>query len=277
MLFILLSLFGTTWALDNPVLLVHGATRGGDILRIGKIPVAHYWQNVIPIFEKHKISVYVPAIPMDVSRAERAKFLQKFIAEKIGDKKFHIVAHSLGGTDARYLLTHLKQKNVLSLTTVASPHRGTVMADYFWKAFQKKSLWYYLPRLLNFKMESLGFLPELTVEAMEKFNVETPDRKDVKYFSVIAEASPVLTEMSAALWPLDFFVQNGSEDITQGISDGVVPLSSQPWGKVLMHLNLDHLGQINMHVFRYPKQQVAVKMYNNIIGALEVVEGESKN
>jgi triacylglycerol lipase len=50
--------------------------------------------------------------------------------------KVHIVAHSMGGLDSRYLIAKLKNpsgvpysKLVASLTTMSSPHRGTPIAD----------------------------------------------------------------------------------------------------------------------------------------------------
>ena len=44
--------------------------------------------------------------------------------------KVHVIAHSYGGLDARhYVKTHNADGHVLSVTTIASPHRGSYLAD----------------------------------------------------------------------------------------------------------------------------------------------------
>jgi hypothetical protein len=53
-------------------------------------------------------------------------------AAEFGAKRVHIVAHSKGGLDTRDFLVHTIPPNlgVLSLTTLATPHHGSVGADY---------------------------------------------------------------------------------------------------------------------------------------------------
>ena len=103
-----------------------------------------------------------------------------------------------GGLDCRYLTTHLKQRKfkVLSITTVASPHRGSSFADYFIETLGKERL----PQFVAL----LDLLPNgggdgkafecLTIEAMRKFNEETPDVDGVKYFSWGAVCEPGLLD-----------------------------------------------------------------------------------
>ena len=53
---------------------------------------------------------------------------------------FHIIAHSMGGLDSRFLITHLQPEEdnrVLSLTTIGSPHRGSPIADLIVEQVQK--------------------------------------------------------------------------------------------------------------------------------------------
>lgn len=44
----------------------------------------------------------------------------------------NLIGHSMGGLDARYLITHLQPEafTVKTLTTIATPHRGSAFADY---------------------------------------------------------------------------------------------------------------------------------------------------
>jgi triacylglycerol lipase len=56
-----------------------------------------------------------------------------FIATKFGVKHLHLVAHSKGGLDSRGFLKTLPiegQLAILSVTTLSTPHHGSVLADY---------------------------------------------------------------------------------------------------------------------------------------------------
>ena len=48
-----------------------------------------------------------------------------------GAPKVHIIAHSMGGLDARHMIVDLGMADkVASLTTIGTPHRGTILADH---------------------------------------------------------------------------------------------------------------------------------------------------
>ncbi len=52
-----------------------------------------------------------------------------FLAQT-GTEKVHLIAHSMGGLDARYLISSLGYSDrVASLTTISTPHWGTPLAD----------------------------------------------------------------------------------------------------------------------------------------------------
>ena len=103
-----------------------------------------------------------------------------------------------GGIDARYLTTHLKERTfkVLSVTTISSPHRGSSFADHFLQTIGQERM--------SSVLSLLDMLPIgggdgkafecLTVENMRKFNEETPDDPDVKYFSWGASYDPGLID-----------------------------------------------------------------------------------
>ena len=55
------------------------------------------------------------------------------------DGPVNLVAHSMGGLDARYLITHLNMaEQVRSLTTVSTPHRGTYLVDWFFQNYNQR-------------------------------------------------------------------------------------------------------------------------------------------
>ena len=51
-----------------------------------------------------------------------------------GASKVHIIAHSMGGLDSRRMIVDLGMADkVASLTTIGTPHRGTILADHVLK------------------------------------------------------------------------------------------------------------------------------------------------
>src|SRR5215469_10984999 len=69
---------------------------------------------------------------VDALIKNRAARLAEQIQARFPEGKVHIIAHSMGGLDSRYLLS----KNLLgldgrvaSLSTVSTPHRGSPVAD----------------------------------------------------------------------------------------------------------------------------------------------------
>lgn len=103
-----------------------------------------------------------------------------------------------GGLDCRYLTTHLNHRKfrVLSITTVATPHRGSSFADHFIATLGKERIPQFvslLEMLPNGGGDGKAF-DSLTVESMRKFNEETPDVEGVKYFSWGAVFEPGLLD-----------------------------------------------------------------------------------
>jgi len=67
----------------------------------------------------------------------RAKYLATTvdrILKSTGAKKLHVIAHSMGGLDARVMIGDLGYGDrVATLTTISTPHRGSNLADVFLK------------------------------------------------------------------------------------------------------------------------------------------------
>ncbi|CAO1620042.1 unnamed protein product [Sympodiomycopsis kandeliae] len=98
----------------------------------------HYWAVVLDILRK-KIGadVVVRGVPGTGSIAQRAKVLHDFLCSEeagVRGKKLNFIGHSMGGLDARYLISHLKPKpeeyTPVSLTTISTPHKGSPFMDW---------------------------------------------------------------------------------------------------------------------------------------------------
>jgi pimeloyl-ACP methyl ester carboxylesterase len=161
------------------------------------------------------------------------------------DEPVNLIAHSMGGLDARYLITHLGMADrVRSLTTVSTPHRGTYLADWFTAHFHSR-----IPLLLA--MQALGInvdgFRDCKLDACRGFNEATPDAPGVQYFSYGAEVaasrlSPVLRRAWNILTPVE------------GPNDGMVSLASARWGEYLGTLHADHFAQMPDAVMLRPRE-----------------------
>ncbi len=67
------------------------------------------------------------------TNAEQLKeFIHRVLAECEVDK-VNIIAHSKGGLDSKYMITSLgMEEHVASLTTLCTPHKGSVIASKIW-------------------------------------------------------------------------------------------------------------------------------------------------
>ncbi|CEH17243.1 E [Ceraceosorus bombacis] len=119
----------------HPIVLLHGLG-GFDKRGLFLGLEIHYWATVLDILRK-KIGadVIVKAVPGAGSIKDRANTLHQFLctpeAAVLG-KKVNLVAHSMGGLDARHLITNIKptEYEPISLTTLSTPHRGSPFMDW---------------------------------------------------------------------------------------------------------------------------------------------------
>jgi triacylglycerol lipase len=74
--------------------------------------------------------VYFPAVSAAGTIVERATAFGKSLAE-IDSERIYLIAHSMGGLDARYVIHHLDPKHrIRCLVTVGTPHLGTPLANW---------------------------------------------------------------------------------------------------------------------------------------------------
>ncbi|KAL2071248.1 hypothetical protein VTL71DRAFT_12483 [Oculimacula yallundae] len=225
----------------HPIVLAHGLL-GFDELRLAGslLPGVHYWRGITDAMLANGIEVITASVPASGSIEERALKLGQDIAAKANGKSVNIIAHSMGGLDARYMISRLKPENVtvLSLTTVASPHRGSSFADYIFKGLGPANL----PKVYKW-FDALGIstgaFKQLTTKYMrEEFNPKTPDVPGVRYFSYGATVNP-------SLWSA-FRQPHRVVERMEGANDGLVSVESARWGTYKGTLvDVSHLDLIN--------------------------------
>jgi triacylglycerol lipase len=213
--------------LRHPIVLAHGVLGFEQIELRGKR--RSYFAGVAERLEAMGVEVYRPVVPPVASVASRAEKLAEAI-RAVPAKKVNVIAHSMGGLDARYAIARLGLADqVASLTTIGTPHLGTPLAD--------------LGMLLLgglqglFKRLNFEAFRDLTSERMSAFNREIADSASVAYASVIGYSDRA--EMHPLLWVGHLYLNECA-----GANDGVVPANSQRWGEVVREVQADHWAQI---------------------------------
>jgi triacylglycerol lipase len=190
-------------------------------------PVA-YFRGVERALQRNGVEPLIPRAPAAGSVAERAEAFARQLFRR-GEPAFKLLAHSMGGLDARYLITHLDpDRRVKSLVTVGTPHRGTPVAS---RLEEEGGL---LPAFIR-RIGRPG-LRELTprVRAAEPI----PDREDVVYQSYAG--SRPMSEIAAVLRHFG--------RVIPGEHDGLVPLESARWGSFRGILRADHFELVGWNL-----------------------------
>ncbi|KAJ5810590.1 uncharacterized protein N7503_002808 [Penicillium pulvis] len=205
----------------HPIVLAHGLL-GFDELRLAGpyLPGVQYWRGIKEALSAKGIEVITATVPPSASIEERAEALAREIEAGARGKDVNIIA----GLDSRYMISRLRLEKfkVLSLTTIATPHRGSAVADYVLDqigADRLPQIYYALNRL---SVET-GAFSQLTRKYMsETFNPNTPDVEDVRYFSYGAAFEP-------SIWSV-FRLSHKILAEVEGPNDGLVSVASSNWG-----------------------------------------------
>lgn len=252
-------------ATQYPLVLVHGfMDKGGAFVGLDEVLRS----------DGHKVErASLPPIAPVAVRAEALAEQVDAILAAHGAAKVNLIGHSMGGLDSRYLVYHLGYADkVASITTIATPHRGSAVADTVlgWTDTDNEWVDWLMDKLvmaLENQFEGgddedlIGALEDLSVENAVGFNAETPDAEGVFYQSWAGVSSPI------AKWPSDVEAQCGDvlaaqpyflgfgadrmsvmlvplSQVTGGINDGVVSLHSAQWGRSRGCIPADHLDQV---------------------------------
>ncbi|KAH9059938.1 alpha/beta-hydrolase [Lactarius vividus] len=247
-----------------PIVLCHGLygfdVRGPPSLRM------QYWSSILGILRKIVgAEVIVTAVPGTGSIASRAEQLDRFLQAKAPGRGINFMAHSMGGLDCRHLITHLKpvEYTPLSLTTIATPHRGSPFMDWCKEYLglgrrraeddEARSTMTTIDAIGTAEQVrsqqttlSLSSLPSsfttfllglfdspayanLTTSYLTKtFNPRTPDDPRVRYFSIAGRMT------APNIWHPLWFPKVVLDSAAGGAgNDGLVSVDSARWGEFL--------------------------------------------
>lgn len=253
-----------------PIVLCHGLL-GFDTLTLFKAPslteivgkevesaaqkvsnsgiVFNYWHGIEEALTKAGATVITAKVPPFGTIEQRAQLLDALLTEKCknfpgrkkGERlKINLVGHSMGGLDSRYLISKLQTKDspyqVMSLTTVGTPHHGSECADFLMDIVNKGEA---------FKGITPSAIPELTCESLKKFNQEVENDPTVSYFSYGALMEPQAIQIFRGTYEIikREILRKGGTHVE---NDGMVSVESARWGQYMGTLHdVDHLDLIN--------------------------------
>jgi triacylglycerol lipase len=238
-----------------PVVFCHGML-GYSMLKWHRPQDINYFSVLRHYLDPRGIQVLFPRVGPTSGVAERAEQLRDQVT-RWTKEPVNLVAHSMGGLDARYMITHLGMADqVRSLTTIATPHHGSYMADWFQTNFRRQ-----VPLLLA--LEALGInvdgFSDCRPGACREFNAATPDAPHIHYFSYGGDVPPArLTPFLRRAW--------GLLTAVEGPNDGLVSIQSSRWGEFLGAIQADHFAQTPDGVFVRDKEDFdAVGFYIRLV------------
>lgn len=244
-----------------PLLLLHGAG-----FRDLKLPV--YWGRIPKILKERGATVYYGMqdgwASVETNAAAVAARIDEILSD-CGADKVNIIAHSKGGLEARMAASSLGAGGkIASITTVATPHRGSKTIDrimklpkgFFSLAAFAVNNWMRLvgDKKPDFMNVCVGF----RTDSMEKFNRENPDVPGIYYQSFACVMPHPLSDISLST---ACFVLNRIE----GENDGLVSVESASWGENVRVLRsgsfrgISHLDAIDFRRRPFSKNGVDVR------------------
>ena len=189
--------------------------------------------------------------------------------------KVHIIAHSKGGLDSRYLISKLGYGDrVASLTTISTPHHGSNIADVLLKLIPDDvagavnaiaSVWgrSFTERDLADDSDVRAALTSISEkDTHDNFNPQVPDDPRVTYLSWagVSEIIGIPNPKDDAACEGTLHTRLGIRDgmdlslvlaapfVAHGIelrpNDGMVTVESAKWGKFMGCVPADHLDEV---------------------------------
>lgn len=248
-----------------PLVLAHG------LFGFKNVGPLDYFYGITGALTAQGRVVYTPRVDAVQSAAVRGQQLVDEI-EKIkletGAAKVVIIGHSQGGLDARWAAAH-DPDSVAGVVTVATPHRGSPVADVALGVLpgDSSAALDVLGNLFGLDTSGsstsfAGALHDLSSDGASQFNADNPNVPGLPYFSIAGRsnlagsnkcapaAAPFMTTwdgdadpMKAVLLPVAGILAAAELPDTP-VQDGLVTVDSATWGQFLGCVPADHFDEV---------------------------------
>lgn len=241
-----------------PIVLASGVCRFDELwnraLRVDEtanphIDKLHYFKGLRTMLIARGYAVYHTHVGWGSDVNTRANDLKedlRRLLDQTGAKQINIIAHSMGGLDARHMMFNDRNegrihKSVASLTTISTPHEGSPFADCALKYFPR------LPARLRKIGLDVNGLTDLRTESCKRFNSDPA----VIAFEMECESDIEFRTYAGmqSFWGV-FSLLKGAFKIIQskeGENDGLVSVRSARWRDRYFQRIInetDHLNEI---------------------------------
>ncbi len=255
-----------------PILLVHGVF-------FRDFRFFNYWGRIPYALKRNGAVIYYGSQQSAASVADCGRELAeriRDIVQETGCEKVNIVAHSKGGLDSRCAISACGAAPfVASLTTINTPHRGCIFADYLLDKIparvQNSVARKYnaaLKRCGDASPDFLAAVQDLTASACERRDSELPCHPDVYYQSVGSRMNCA----SGGRFPLNMAYPLVRH--FDGANDGLVSVDSAPFGAHFILLStekgrgISHGDMIDLNRENIPGFDVR-EFYVNLVAGLK--------
>ncbi|MDE5854274.1 MAG: alpha/beta hydrolase [Ruminococcus sp.] len=263
-----------------PLFFVHGMG-----FRDGRIC---YWGRIPKILKQYGAEMFFGCQDASASIEDNAEILKKsllkFIAET-GVKKVNIIAHSKGGLEARYLISTMGMgKYIASVTTLSTPHNGSVTMD---KLMKLPKCFLVLGSKIFDIFQKIGgdknpdtfrCLEQVTTSYMAEFNRNNPDDKNIYYRSY---AFKMKNSFSDIIMAIPYFAVR----IMDGESDGLLTAKEVAWGDFrgvytgIGNRGISHPDEVDLRRMKFSrkiphnKNEISdiIEFYINLVSELKVM------
>lgn len=215
----------------------------------------HYFRKIGSHLTQRGFVVAQPNVNFAGDVKQRARDLGSALDDFLSGtphEKVHIIAHSMGGLDARHMLFHNHhgmRHRVASLTTIGTPHLGTSVADVGMAIVGDQRL-DLLKLLLG--LDITGFR-DLSTQACKEVNEEMEDfeAKNDVFYQTYAASQDVARTFSLIKFSWRIIQENERNDGHGGANDGLVSRKSQWWTAELRGQD-GTVKRVPQHLFSVP-------------------------
>lgn len=257
-----------------PVVLAHGFFGFDDFAGVDFV---RYFFGVVDDLhdtgERHVYATEVDPFADSTTRGMALIDQIEAILEETGHARVNLIGHSQGGLDAR-VVASLRPDLVASVTTIATPHRGTIVSDVLLELVEDERLRDLVDAFVRLVGAALydavgeetsvfAAIRQFGSEGIEAFNETYPDVDGLPYFSIAGrsanaivrgpclrgESPDFIDRWNIYLDPLDvLFTVPGAivaeRLIGSEVHDGLVTASSAEWGRFLGCIPADHMDEV---------------------------------